>query len=254
MVIDTHCHLNEQYYTQEAVAELLAEENLTACVTMGCSIAESQYAVNLAKNNEKVYACVGFHPENVEEFNGEIDIQALKNLAKQPKVVGIGETGLDYHYNSDYENHQKQKGMLVKLIDLANELKLPIVLHCRDAVEDMFKLLTENAEKLKNGFVLHCFCEAPEWVERFLKLGAYFSFAGNTTYKNYAVDAICLVPNDRILVETDSPYLSPVPKRGQKNVPANAEITGKFLANMRGQMWAELEQQLILNSKRFFKI
>lgn len=254
MVIDSHCHLNPEYYDEDGIIQLLSQGDLAACVTMGCTCEESQFAVDLASKFDNVYACVGIHPENVAVFEDEKTINRLRELAKSPKVVAVGEVGLDYHYESSLENHMRQKQVLLAQIELADELGLPIVLHCRDAVSDLFELLSANRNKLSHGFVLHCFSEKSEWVEKFLALGAYFSFAGNSTYKNFDLASVEKVPEDRIMVETDSPYLSPVPKRGQKNEPVNAQITGKFIANIRGKMWEEFEDILLKNTKRFFGI
>ena len=166
--------------------------------------------------------------------------------------MAIGEVGLDFYWTR--ETDQVQKEMFVRQIELANKHNLPICIHCRDAAPEMFEILKSNIRKLKTGFVLHCFSEAFEWVAPFVELGAFISFAGNSTFRSYDKKILKAVPADRILIETDSPFLSPVPLRGQKNTPINVKLVAKNLAEVRGEDFNTLAKQIEENTKLFYRI
>ena len=177
----------------------------------------------------------------------------IKNLSKNnKKVLAIGEIGLDYYWNT--ENKEIQKKEFIGQIKIANELDLPIVIHTRDAVMDIIKVLKEN--EVKNKGIFHCCPQNRELIKEGLKLGFYISFAGPITFKNSknADEMINLVPNDRILIETDSPYLSPEPVRGTRNIPSNVKFVAQKIASSKGLSLEEVEKMTVENTKRILKI
>lgn len=251
MFIDSHCHLDEVEGLDDFLNTLNNDEEMTAVVTLGCDAGSSEAAVKIAEENDKVFCAVGFQPEYAAEFN-DGDIAKIEALLNNKKVVAIGEVGLDFYWTRETE--QVQKRMFVRQIELADKHKLPICIHCRNAAPEMFEILKSNIRKLKNGFVLHCFSEAFEWVRPFIELGAFISFAGNSTFKSYDKKILKAVPADRILIETDSPFLSPVPLRGQKNTPINVKLVAKNLAEVRGEDFNTLAKQIEENTKLFYRI
>lgn len=192
----------------------------------------------------------GMHPDECNK--SDVDFSFIKELAENKKVVAIGEIGLDYHYDST--NKENQKKAFIKQIEIANELNLPIVIHSRDADMDMLKILKEN--KIKNKFVMHCFSSSAEVAKEILKLGGYISFAGTVTFKNARnlLEVAKIVPYDKILVETDSPYLSPEPYRGKRNEPWHVWQTAEKIANIRDVKLEDLIQNIVNNTKKFYNI
>lgn len=252
MVIDTHCHLDDELLDNlETIENINNDKNLLFVVTLGTDIKTSKRAIEIAKNNNKVYACVGIHPENVKLFNNQ-SLTELKILAKENKVVGIGEIGLDYHYNLD--NSQLQIEIFKKQIKLAYDLKLPICIHCRDAVEDVYNILKDNIRYLKYGAVMHCFCESEEWAKKFCDLGLYISFAGNFTYKSYNKNVAKVIGLEKLLIETDSPYLTPVPFRGQINNPSKVKLVAQELAKVLNLNIDTICKITTENAKRFYNL
>lgn len=251
MVIDSHCHIEEA--SKELLDKLSASNELVACVSLGADVSSSKKVCDIAKKYEKVYACVGIHPENVSENLIDENIGNIKLLAEQnKKVVGIGEIGLDYHYTT--QNKDLQKTYFEKQIKLAFELKLPFCVHCRDAVCDVYEILVKNRQFLKYGFVMHCYCEGKEWVEKFAELGAYFSFAGNFTYKGFDKDVVKKIDKSKILVETDSPYLTPVPFRGKENNPLMVAVVAQAISQTLSEDYQEFCKRTILNAQKFYNI
>ncbi len=251
MYIDSHCHLDEVEGLDGFLNTLNNDDEMTAVVTLGCDVGSSEAAVKIAEKSSKVFCAVGFQPEYAAEFS-DADIAKIEALLNNKKVVAIGEVGLDFYWTRETERVQKE--MFVRQIELADKHKLPICIHCRNAAPEMFEILKSNKRLLKNGFVLHCFSEAFEWVKPFVELGAFISFAGNSTFKSYDKDVLKAVPADRILMETDSPFLAPVPLRGQKNTPINVKLIAKNLAEVRGEDFETLTKQIEENTKSFYKL
>ena len=180
--IDSHCHLDNDKLSNEGFIKLIENDfNLSCVILQGANLARSKEVVEWAQKSDKVFACVGIHPEDVDEFN-EKTIEKLTDLTKNKKVVGIGEIGLDYHYCSD--NKELQKEVFIAQLKLAKLLRLPVCIHCRDACEDLYEILKANKNLLLGGAVIHCFCENSIWAEKFVSLGCYISFCGNFTFKN----------------------------------------------------------------------
>ena len=243
---DSHCHLNDEAIL-EHIDETIAFCRNAGIVCINCigyDPASSRKAVELADRYPEVYATVGVHPENLEGLSYDC-LEEIKVLAKHPKVIAIGEIGLDYHWFKDPEARQSQHPWFIKQIELANDLGLPVSIHARDASEDTYKILKDHP--VKAGAVLHCYSGSTEMMREFAKLGLYFGFDGPITFKNAVTPKECvrLCPAERILVETDSPYLAPTPFRGKPNSPAYipyiveamAEIRGVDVETMNGQLW-----------------
>ena len=254
---DTHAHYDDDKFNEdrEEVIEKIFNSGVTKCVNMGCDIESSQKAIEIANNNDFIYAAVGLHPEEIPQSEDELwkTILQIKDLAVQnKKVVAIGEIGLDYYWNK--ENKELQKQAFIKQIELANELKLPVSIHTRDAIDDMISIIRNY--KIENGGVLHCCPFNRELVKHGLENGLYIGFGGTSTFKNSknAKEIVNMVPDDRILIETDSPYLSPEPKRGTRNDSSNLQYIVEKLAeykNMEPEKMAKLTYE---NATRLFRI
>ena len=252
---DSHCHLGDDAYSEdlEQVVSIASSGGLTRILSLGWDLKSSRKAVELANRFENVYAAVGFHPENLEEVS-DAALEEIKALAQDKKVIAIGEIGLDYYWYKDAKDHENQKVWLIKQIDLANELGLPVSIHAREASFDILQLLTEHP--VKHNAVLHCYSGSVESLKSLAKLGYYFGFDGPITYKNAIVPKECVkaCPIERILVETDSPYLSPVPLRGTRNEPKNIPIIVKTMAELRNLSLEEMTTVLNDNFRRLFHV
>ena len=220
-LFDSHCHLTDEKFNEdrEELIAKLQSEGVEKIVTAGYSLESSKESIKLAREYTFMYTTIGISPNDIPESKEEIDkeIIELKELYnKDKKIMAVGEIGLDYHWNM--ENKELQKYAFIKQIELANELDLPIQIHTREAVMDTLEIL-------KNGGIFHCCPLNRELVREGLKLGFYISFAGPITFKNSrnAEEIIKMVPDDKFLVETDSPYLAPEPKRGTRNDPRNVK-------------------------------
>lgn len=254
---DNHSHLNDEKFDndRDAIIKQIYDSGTTNFITAGYSLESSKKAIEIANKYEFIYAIIGISPndlpESMEELNNQIE--KIRDMAKEnKKVLAIGEIGLDYYWNK--ENKDMQKQAFIKQIKLANELDLPIVIHNRDAIMDTLEILKEN--KVINTGVFHCCPQNRELIKEGLNLGYYISFAGPITFKNSknADEMIKLVPNDRILIETDSPYLAPEPVRGTRNTPANVKYIAEKIANVKEISLEEISKITIENTKRIFKI
>ena len=250
-LIDSHAHLMDEQYENdvECVIQNALDNDVNTIINIGYSEETSKQAIELANKYDFIYAVVGVHPD---ECNIPVDISFIRDLAQNKKVVAIGEIGLDYHYD-DY-NKELQKKYFIEQINLANELNLPVVIHSRDADMDMLEILKNN--KIKNNFVMHCFSSSVEVLKEVLKLGAYISIAGPVTFKNARslIDVAKMVPDDKLMVETDCPYLCPEPNRGKRNEPANVRYTAEKIAELRGISTEEVARITSENAKRFYGI
>ena len=229
---DTHSHYNDEKFNEdrEEIITKTYESGVTKFICAGYNLKSSEEAVEIAKEHECIYSICGISPNDLEDYNDE-NIKKLKQLAISEKNVAIGEIGLDYYWNK--ENKEIQKQAFIEQINLANELDLPIVIHSRDAVQDTIDILKQNPVNKKGIF--HC-CQLNKYlVEEGLKLGFYISFAGPITFKNSknAEEIVSLVPNEKILIETDSPYLSPEPVRGTRNDSRNVKYVLEKIAEFK---------------------
>ena len=249
VMIDTHAHL-DMLKTEEDLLESI--KKLDYIITVGCDIEEIYKAVNIANQYGNVFASVGFHPYDIKGLS--IDkINVLKDLSKKnEKVVAIGETGLDYY--RDITPKELQWEFFEKQIELSKELDLPIIVHSRNANIDTVSILKQYAP-FKNGGIIHCFGGDIEMMEKCVDLGFYISFAGNITYPkaDNLREVLKRTPLSRLLLETDSPFLSPQNRRGKPNKPANIFYTLEYVANLLDMDKYELEKITDENAKRLFK-
>ena len=235
-LIDSHAHLDGEKFADDraAVVERALASGVVKIITMGDSLESSARSVALTEEFESVYAAVGIHPEEVQPMTAATDDQ-LAAWTAQEKVVAIGEIGLDYYWEKDEEKRALQRAIFVRQLDLARQLRLPVCIHDREAHGDMMKILKTEGRGLRG--VLHCYSGSWEMAAELLKGDWYFGIDGPLTYKNAAKlpEIVQRLPAERILVETDSPYLSPMPFRGRRNEPAHVLYVAKKAAELRGE-------------------
>ncbi len=251
MLIDSHAHLHfDQYRDQlDDVLERSKVAGVTKIVTVGVDDTDSQAAVELAGQHNSIYASVGLHPH--EAKRGQAAIDRVKALAKQPKVVAIGECGLDYYRNLSPKDEQEMA--LRQQIELAGSLGLPIIFHVRDAFAD-FKRIVADYPEAKG--IIHSFSDSPENAEWLVGRGFLIGLNGIMTFTKdeEQLRAAKTIPLENLVLETDCPFLSPAPKRGQVNEPANIEIIARFLASIRGESFEELARQTTANAEMLLKL
>ena len=246
-MIDTHAHLAALDVADEAVARA-AEAGVTRILTVGTDVDDCRRALSLAERHEGVFAILGIHPHEAGTATTD-DLAALRDLLEHPKAVAVGETGLDWY--RDYAPHDAQRRLFAAELELASELGKPVVIHTRAADDDTFAALDD----FTGTVVLHCF-SSPRMLPIALQRGWYVSFAGNATFPK-AVDlrlAATQVPAERILAETDAPYLAPQAVRGKRNEPANVVHTLAALARARSEEPADLERQIERNASECFAL
>lgn len=260
---DSHAHYNDEKFNEdrESIIKNVYEEGVTKFICAGYSLESSIQALKIANEHEFIYTTLGVSPNDVKESieETEKDIEEIKKIILEDrknnsklKIVGIGEIGLDYYWNK--ENKEVQKWAFIKQIELANELKLPIVIHTRDAVADTISILKEY-NVIKHG-VFHCCPQNIELVKEGLKLGFYISCAGPYTFKSAknSEDIIKLIPDDKILIETDSPYLAPEPKRGTRNDSRNVKYIAEKIAKAKEKDLETVAQMTYKNACQIFEI
>lgn len=252
---DSHAHLDDEKFNEDR--EKIIEETLnnnTKFVTIGYSLESSKNAIKISNKYKEVSVAVGISPNDIPQNEEELwkQLDEIEDLAtKNKKVVAIGEIGLDYYWNK--ENKELQKQAFTKQIDIANRLKLPITIHTRDSVMDTLQILKEN--KVLNNGIFHCCPLNRELVKEGLKLGFYISFSGIITFKNSknADEIINMVPNDKILIETDSPYLTPEPFRGKRNNPINVKYVAEKIAKAKNISLEEVAEITCRNAEKIYK-
>jgi TatD DNase family protein len=252
--VDTHCHLDTQYFEDGGAAALARAQaaGVAAFVVVGVGkdLAPARHAIDLARSNAICSAAVGVHPHDATTLT-DVLYEELAVMARAEEVVAVGEIGLDYHY--DHSPRDVQKKTFSRLVALARELKKPIVIHTREAAEDTLAILeSEGAREV--GGVIHCFSEDRPFAERALDLGFDLSFSGIVTFKSAKSihEVAAWAPLDRILIETDSPYLAPVPMRGKSCEPAYVIHTAKRLAELRNESLEKIAQITTVNATRRF--
>ena len=248
-LIDSHCHLNFDGL-KDRLPEVFANmEAQSVKQALAISVSKQSFAevFDIAQAHDHIYCTIGVHPDSQEAE--EFTIAEMVEAAKHPKIVGIGETGLDYYWCKGDLSWQHQR--FADHIQTANESSLPVIIHTRGAAEDTLRILKECHT---NSGVIHCFSEDVAFAKAALDLGMYISFSGIVTFKNAPLiqEAAKYVPADRILVETDAPFLAPVPKRGKQNEPSYVRYTAEFLANLRGESLETLAQNTSDNFYRLF--
>lgn len=258
-LFDTHSHYNDEKFDKdrEQIIKETYEAGITKFVCAGYNIESSQKAIELSQKYEFIYSICGISPNDIPQSDQELwkDIEKITKIIKENKtnkLVAIGEIGLDYYWNK--ENKELQTEAFIKQIDLANELNLPIVIHSRDASVDTINVIKEHT--VKKAGIFHCCQFNQEMIKQALELGYYISFAGPVTFKNSknASDIVKLVPLDRILIETDSPYLSPEPNRGKRNDSRNVKFIAQKIANFKEIPIDEIAKITYENALRIFTI
>ncbi|MGH6803097.1 MAG: TatD family hydrolase [Methyloceanibacter sp.] len=254
MLVDSHCHLDfpELEGDLDAVLDRARAAGVGLMVTISTRVRQFNELRGLAEAHDNVFCSVGTHPHNAAE-EPDIRVEELVELARHPKVVAIGEAGLDYHYDNSPRDMQEKS--FRTHIAAARETGLPLIIHARDADADIARMLEEETAKGSFPFVLHCFTSGPDLARRGLALGGSISFSGVITFKNAEPlrDIALAVPSDRLLVETDAPYLAPEPMRGKTNEPAFVVHTAARLAALRGVRETEMARMTTENFFRLFK-
>lgn len=254
MLIDVHAHLSDKAFICDAdeIAEKTAFCEPGIIIDTGADRESSENCYSRAQRYEKIYCVVGIHPEYADKVTTD-DIKRIEEMWRSEKTVGIGETGLDYHYaeNPDRETQKKAFG---EMLELADGLGAPTVIHVRDAHGDTVKFLKENKKLIRSGFLIHCYSGSKELIEEYAKLGGYFSYGGAVTFRNAKdkPEIIRATPRDRIMLETDCPYMTPEPMRGKRNEPSNIQYTAAKVAEILGISIEETEVITTRNAKSLF--
>lgn len=252
MLFDTHAHLNDKRFDEDrdALIASFAQNGIGACCEIGYDIPSSQKAIELAGKYGFIYAACGVHPHDTDELTSA-DMDALRELIKSEKCVALGEIGLDYYYDNSLRENQRK--WFDCQMDVADECGIPVTVHTRDAMKDTIDILKNHP---KSTGIIHCYSGSVESAKLLLGMGYYISFAGPVTFKNasVALDVIRYVPADRMLIETDSPYLAPVPYRGKRNCPLYVAEVAKKIAEIKGMSFEEVASVTFENAKNVYRI
>lgn len=253
MLIDSHVHLNHEKFDldREYIIKNLEKNGIELVVNIGADLESSIQSVDLAKKYSNIYAVVGVHPHSAKDVTGET-LEAIRALTRREKVVAIGEIGLDYHY--DYSPRDIQRQVFIDQIKLAKELDMPIVVHSREADEDTLAILKEEGQDLRG--IIHCFSSDRRMLEEYLALGFYIAIGGPVTFKktDELKEVAKIVPLEKLIVETDAPYLAPHPYRGKRNEPIFVRETAAVIANLKGILLDDLALETNKNTKEIFGI
>lgn len=259
---DSHCHLDDERFDEdrEKLITEIKKAGITKFISAGYSVEGSIKGVALSKTYDYIYTTCGVSPNDIPQNEEKLwkDIEIIKNLVKDhikdKKIVAIGEIGLDYYWEKDLQRREIQRQVFIKQIEIANALDLPIVIHTREAVMDTLEILKKYTVNKKGVF--HCCPLNRELVKEALKLGFYISFAGPVTFKNSknANEIIEMVPEEKMLIETDSPYLAPEPVRGTRNDPRNVRHIAQKIADVKGKTIEEIAKITYTNAEKIFNI
>ncbi|HHV38486.1 MAG TPA: TatD family hydrolase [Tepidimicrobium sp.] len=252
MLIDSHVHLDDGRYDRDRdhLISSLKENGVDLVINIGADLQSSIRSVSLSEDYDNIYAAVGVHPHSTKEMS-DSTIDTLKSLASRDKVVAIGEIGLDFYRDLSPRDIQRQR--FIEQLELAKEIDLPVVIHSRDAAGATFDILKEAQDGNLEG-VLHCYSGSMEMAMEYIELGFYISLAGPVTFKNARVpkEVAKAVPLDRLLIETDSPYLTPEPYRGKRNEPIYVRYVAGTIAELRGISFEEVANRTSENARRLF--
>lgn len=249
---DSHAHYNDEKFEQDRkeIINSIYEEGIKRVICVGYNLEQSKKALDFSKEFHFMHATCGISPNDIEDFV-ENNLREIEEIGKDSKIVAIGEIGLDYYWNKG--NKDKQKELFIKQIEIANKLDKPIVIHTRDAAVDTIEILKKYPVNKKGIF--HCCPLNQELIKEGLKLGYYISFSGNVTFKNAKSEScISLVPLDKILIETDSPYLSPEPFRGKRNDSRNVKLVAQKIAEIKGISLEEVAKITYENASKIYQI
>ena len=254
-MIDSHVHLDDEAFEEdrEEVIKSLSENGIELVINNSSDLTSSERSVKLSNKYENIYAAIGVHPHEASSYNDEVENRLIE-LSKDKKVVAIGEIGLDYYYDNSPRDVQKE--VFKRQIELAAKLKKNIVIHSRDAAKDTFDILKEAHEKYDFTALIHCFSQSVDMMREYLKMGDYIALGGAVTFKNAKTpkEVAKVVDLDRLLLETDCPYMTPVPYRGKRNEPKFVKFSCQYIADLRQMDAGELEKITAINTKRFFGI
>lgn len=255
MYIDSHCHLNSEEY-QNNLDEIISrakEANVNGFLVIGWDLKSSKLALEISSNYQECFCALGIHPENVLEMQ-DGDLDNIKSLLKNNKVKAVGEIGLDYYWDKDEEHKKIQQAMFIKQIELANELNLPISVHSRDAIQDTYDILKKHPVK-KRG-IIHCYGGSLEMAKEFIKLGYKLGIGGIVTFKNSKVikEVVTNISLNDIVLETDCPYLTPVPYRGKINEPSYIPLIASEIATLKNISIDEVMTITTSNTKEVFDL
>ena len=254
-LFDSHSHYNDEKFDNDLdeIIKATFEEGVAKFMCIGYNIESSKKAIKIAEKYQNIYASCGISPNDIDCLKENEDIEEIEELSKNPKVVAIGEIGLDYYWEKDLNKRNLQKEFFIKQIELANKLDLPITIHTRDAYLDTIKILKEN--KVNNTGIFHCCPLNVELIKDGLNLGFYISFSGSITFKSSKPDlAVNTVPLDKILIETDSPYLTPEPYRGTRNDSRRVIEVAKKIASIKNKTLEEISEITYNNAMKIYKI
>ncbi len=237
-IVDSHCHLDlieEKGENIDQIIQNALDNNVDILQTISTRISKIDSILKYTKKYDNVYASVGNHPCNLDKEEISSAEKIIQIIKENPKIIGIGETGLDYFHDTSFIDKQKQS--FLEHIKSSQELQMPLIIHSRDCDDDMIDILKSQQANKKFPALLHCFSSSKKLAEIAIDLGIYISFSGIVTFKNATIvqEVALMTPQDLILVETDSPYLAPTPHRGKQNQPAYTRHTVEFLANLRGE-------------------
>jgi TatD DNase family protein len=254
MLFDTHAHINDKQFAEdrEEMLQRAVDAGVSRLVVIGCDAEGITSAIELAEKYDFVYAAIGWHPVDAIDMT-DTDLERIEELSTHPKVVAIGEMGLDYHW--DKSPKDVQKDVLRQQIQLAKRVKLPIIIHNREATADIIPILREEGAAEVGG-IMHCYSDEADLIQEFLDMNFYISLGGPVTFKNARApkEVAKIVPADRLLIETDCPYLAPHPNRGKRNEPAYVILVAEQIAELRGIGYEELAELTMRNAERLYQI
>lgn len=254
MYFDSHAHLDDDQFKEdrEAVIRRAWEAGVTRILNPGADLASSEKALALAREHEAIYAAVGIHPHDVSTMTPD-HLEQIESLAGNPKAVAIGEIGLDYHYN--FSPREDQQRWFREQLLLARRLNLPVIIHDREAHGDIFDMIRDTGVA-DSGCVMHCYSGSSEMAREYVKRGIYISLAGPVTFHNARKtrEVAAVVPLESLLIETDCPYLAPVPHRGRRNEPAHVVRVAETIAAVRNISLEEVASHTMANANRLFNI
>ncbi len=253
MLFDTHAHYYDKKFDpdRDKLLSSMKENGVGYIINAGCDVETTRRCIAMAERYDFIYATAGIHPNHTSDMNDR-SLDAIRMLAKYPCVKAIGEIGLDYFH--EYTDRKTQKEAFARQIDLANSLNLPFVIHCRDACGDTLDIL--KSEYKGGGALMHCFSESKETARILLDMGLTIAIGGTVTFKNNVrtVEAVKYIPLESLVIETDSPYLSPVPHRGERNSSLNIHFVAEKIAEIKGVSSELVEEVTTENAKKFFNI
>ena len=253
-MIETHAHLDSKKYDPDRneVIKRAFESGVEKIINISSEVAAIERIISIAENNENIYATAGIQPHNAYEFDRKI-MERIIEMANGSKIVAIGEVGLDYHYN--FSLPEIQRKVFRRQINIARELNLPLVIHTREAFSDTIKILKEEKAHEVGG-VIHCFTDDKEKAKEFIKLGFYIGIGGAVTFKNTKVlqETAKEIPLDRIVLETDCPYMTPTPHRGKRNEPSYLEFVARKIGDLKNISTEEVKKETTVNAINLFKL